>query len=312
MMARSAPVPASRSRASSALPPPGSRVSASRAARRCTSSIDAGARGRSRAGRAARRRGCGRSVGSRSAIERSLSTCSWSCTTAMRHLGMVEHIGHLVGDASRHRPAPGSRRAIAPPPSPSRAAGGCCRRSRPCRRASSAERLQPRREGAHRSRAPPPRSRLCQMPRSLCRNAGRAPRSRALRRSNFGKVSGWPALALATMLVSTLCDRRTLRQPSFGPLSASHCMQILQPRMSFARGGLTDKAPFGRYCPAEVRRTRCALMGRWLALVADQSIEIEDRHAAMAELDHPEIGEFRQALISDLARHAGEQAKLLL
>ena len=64
------------------------------------------ARGRSRAGRAARRRRCASSFGSRSEIERILSTCSWSSTTAIVDLGMVEHIGHLVGDRvgiDRHR-----------------------------------------------------------------------------------------------------------------------------------------------------------------------------------------------------------------
>ncbi len=62
--------------------------------------------GRNRAGRAARHRRCASASAVRSCTDRILSTCSWSCTTATAHIGMIEHIGHLgrhgVG-IDRHR-----------------------------------------------------------------------------------------------------------------------------------------------------------------------------------------------------------------
>ena len=104
------------------------------------------------------------------------------------HLGMREHVGQLVGhrvgidrhrdDAERLRR---HHRGIEP-------AAGWRRRSRWCRRAARpGDAGRPHRRAPRRAAAP--RSSVCQMPRSLCRIAGRSPKLRALRISNFGKVS---------------------------------------------------------------------------------------------------------------------------
>ena len=113
-------------------------------------SVDAraGGRGRSRAGRAPRRRGCAASVGTRSATARSLSTCSWSCDHRERDLGMREHVGHLVGDrvgVDRHRhgaePLRRRHRPIEPRP--------VVADDRDLVAALEPERREPDREGAH-------------------------------------------------------------------------------------------------------------------------------------------------------------------
>ena len=138
-------------------------------------SVDARAagRGRNRAGRAPRRRGCASSVGTRSAMESSLSTCSWSCTTAMRDLGMREHVGHLVGDrvgVDRHRhgaePLRRRHRPIEPRP--------VVADDRDLVAAPEPELLRARPRRRARSRAPRPRSRTARC-RDPCGGTPSAP-----------------------------------------------------------------------------------------------------------------------------------------
>ena len=146
------------------------------------------ARGRSRASRAARHRRYARACGRRSATDRILSTCSWSSTTAKRHVGVFEHVGHLVGDRvgiDRHRHGAerlrGNHRPIEPRP-----VGAD---DRDFVAALHAERAAGRRAKARTFSSICAQVQVCQMPRSLCRIAGRAPNSRALRINSLGNVS---------------------------------------------------------------------------------------------------------------------------
>ncbi|MNL64382.1 hypothetical protein D3C87_1885910 [compost metagenome] len=82
------------------------------------------------------------------------------------------------------------------------------------------------------------------MPRSLWRKATREARSRALRNSNFGKVSAWPAVPLATIAFS-LTSRHARGGFFCGPVPSLVLMQALQAGGIFARRRLTDNSPLG-------------------------------------------------------------------
>ena len=86
----------------------------------------------------------------------------------------------------RHRPAPGSRRAPAPPSPTSRAAAGWSRRWRWCRRACSPSRCRPAASARTSSRTCA-QVQVCQMPRSLCRIAGRCAERAGVAQQKFRK-----------------------------------------------------------------------------------------------------------------------------
>ena len=116
--------------------------------------------------------------GSRSATERSLSTCSWSCTAACVTSAWAEHVGHLVGDRiridrNRHgaEPLRGRHGPVEARPVVADRWRSCCR--------ARGRAPRGRRHRRARSRAPRAQVQDCQMPRSLCRNRRPVPGARA-------------------------------------------------------------------------------------------------------------------------------------